>query len=93
VRDIKDAYRQALVEEYEGYVRAGRSADAEHVARVLSKHYGVDVAPQKTEKPAETEGDDAPERTDEERPPENTAKPAAKRGPGRPRKAGQAGKD
>lgn len=95
MRDIKDAYRQALVEEHEAYVRAGRTAEAEHVAGVLSKHYGVDVAPQKAEtaETAETESEDAPERADKDRPPENTAKPPAKRGPGRPRKTSQAGKD
>jgi hypothetical protein len=97
MRDIKDAYRLALVEEYEGYQRAGRDADAQQVAEVLLKHYGVDVAPKKTEpakpEPAKPESadvdDDAPERADAERPPEDTAKPPAKRGPGRPRKPAQ----
>lgn len=91
MRDVKDAYRQAMVEEYEAYVRAGRTADAEYVAGVLSKFYGVDVASKKADakKAEDTKSDDTLERTEKERPPEDTAKPPAKRGPGRPRKPSQ----
>lgn len=85
MRDVKDVYRQALTEEYEAYRRSGREADAKHVAGVLMKHYGVDVTPE----PSGGDDSDALERADEERPPEDTAKPPAKRGPGRPRKTGQ----
>lgn len=71
MRDIKAAYRQAMVEEYEAYRRAGRDAEAEHVADVLRERYGHEVAPEA----------DAPERADAERPPENTAKPKPARTP------------
>jgi hypothetical protein len=76
--DIQAAYKLAFIEEYEGYRRAGRDADAEQVATILREHYGHEVAP-KAKAKAKPE-QDAPERTDAERLPENAtpAKPAAR---------------
>lgn len=44
MRDIEAAYKDALIEEHAGYVRAGRTAEAEHVAEVLKDRYDHDVA-------------------------------------------------
>lgn len=80
MRDIKADYQRALIEEYEGYRRAGRDADAEQVAGVLRDRYGHDVTNGKDAKKAaeKPEKSDTPERTDAERPPEDAApaKPA-----------------
>lgn len=84
MRDIQRDYRDAMVQEYESLVRAGRTVDAKHVQRELRVQFGHSVG-----------GEDAPppepERADEPRPPEDTAeqKPV-RRGPGRPRKATEA---
>ncbi|MCM1972323.1 hypothetical protein [Streptomyces sp. G1] len=45
IRDTRAAYRDALIEEHASYVRAGRTAAAEHVARVLLAEYDHDVTP------------------------------------------------
>jgi hypothetical protein len=76
VRDIQGDYRRAYLDEYEGYRRTGRDEDAEQVASILREQYGHEVAPKAKAKPEQ----DAPERTDAERPPENAtpAKPAAR---------------
>lgn len=84
MRDIEAAYRDALVEEYEGYARAGRTKDAEHVAGILKDRYSYDVA-------GETEGDDGkkaakessqvPEKAEAEKPPENAVDPKPRRTP------------
>lgn len=67
MRDIDAAYKDALVEEYESYMRAGRGEEAEHVAHELRDRYGVDVAPG----PVET----LVERADQ-KPPEAAVPPA-----------------
>ncbi|MEH0442451.1 MULTISPECIES: hypothetical protein [unclassified Streptomyces] len=68
-RNIKNAYRAALIDEYESYRRAGRKAEADHVARVLLAEHGHDVRGDgKTEKEAAVESS----------PPENTASTAPK---------------
>lgn len=69
MRDTKDDYRRALVEEYEAYQRAGRTDDAKHVAEVLRDEYDHEV------------DDGAPEHTAKERPPEDTAVKPARRSP------------
>ncbi|GAA1065207.1 hypothetical protein [Streptomyces asiaticus] len=83
MRDIKADMKAALVQEYEGYVRAGRSAEADQVAKVLKDQYGHDVA--KTdgdgaEKEAKAEPKPAPERADAEKPPEAAVEPKPRRG-------------
>jgi hypothetical protein len=82
MRDIKGDYKRAYLEEYEGYRRAGYDDAAERVAKILREDYEHEVAPKAKAKPEQ----DAPERTDAERPPENAtpAKPVrttAKRAP------------
>lgn len=42
-RNIKSAYKAALIEEYESYRRSGRHAEARHVARVLLAEHDHDV--------------------------------------------------
>lgn len=83
MRDIKAAYEEALVEEYDSYVRAGRSEDAKEVARVLKEQYGHDVAKR------DSDGDDKGkkpepkpelERADVEKPPEAAVDPKPRRG-------------
>jgi hypothetical protein len=44
MRDIETAYKDALIDEHEGYVRAGRIEDAEHVAGILKDRYGHTTA-------------------------------------------------
>lgn len=78
MRDIDAAYKDALVEEYEGYVRAGRSADAKQVAAVLKDRYDHDVAKQDSDT-EEKKPSPAPERADAEKAPENTAEPKPRR--------------
>lgn len=79
---VDDRYKAALIEEHDGYVRAGRKSDAEGVAKVLKEQYGHEVAKQGDddgEKPrlAST----LPESADAEKAPENTAEPKPRRGP------------
>jgi hypothetical protein len=99
VRDFDADFEAALVDEYEGYKRAGRTEDAAAVAKVLQDRFDHDVAPKS--KPVTKA--DAPERADVKapetavppkpvygaatHPPEDAGELAAKRGPGRPRKA------
>lgn len=79
MRDVQADMKAALIDEYESYVRAGREADAAHVAEAL-KYYGYDVA-----KPdGETVTASAPERADAEKPPEAAVEPKPRRG-GRPK--------
>lgn len=75
MRDIEAAYKDALVEEYEGYVRAGRSDDAEHVAGVLKDRFGYDAGRAKAEEAAPA----APEKATEEKPPEAAVDPKPRR--------------
>jgi len=71
MRDIEAAYKDALIEEYEGYMRAGRSEDAEQVAAVLKGDYGYDVVkPDGEAKKAST-----PETKAVPRPPEAAVEP------------------
>lgn len=84
MRDIETAYKDALIDEHEGYVRAGRIEDAEHVAGILKDRYGHSIA-------SESEGDDdktaakeppqAPEKADAEKLPENAMDPKPRRTP------------
>ena len=79
---IDDRYKQALIEEHDGYVRSGRTDDAKGVAKVLKDQYGHDVAKQddgEEEKPklAST----LPESANAEKPAENTAEPKPRRTP------------
>ena len=90
MRDIKADMKAALVQEHAGYVRAGRKAEADQVAKVLKDQYDHDVA--KTdgggvEKEAKAEPNPVPERVDEEKPPEAAVEPKPRRG--RPPKPGQ----
>lgn len=63
-RDTGADYKAAMLEEYEAYVRAGRTEDAEHVATAL-KDLGHDVKGKRTAKKAS-----APERADQKAPEE-----------------------
>lgn len=75
MRDIEAAYKDALIEEHAGYVRAKRTAEAEQVAQVLRDRYGYDVdGESKKETPA-------PEKADAERPPEAAVDPKPRRTP------------
>lgn len=66
MRDIDGDYRRALLDEYTGYVRAGRTDDAEQVAQVLREQYGHEVP---SGEPA------APERADVPKLPEAAVEP------------------
>lgn len=43
LRDIEADYRNAYIDEYEGYKAAGRDNDAQRVAAILNDRYGHDV--------------------------------------------------
>jgi len=45
MRDIEGDYKRAYINEYEAALRAGHTAAAESVARILRDHYGHEVAP------------------------------------------------
>jgi hypothetical protein len=79
MNSIDERYKRALIEEHESYRSAGRGADAEEVARVLKEQYGHDVT--ESDGGGDKKADPVPERTDVERPPENTAEPKPRRGP------------
>lgn len=79
MRDIKADMKAALIDEYEGYVRVNRTADAEGVAAVLKEQYSHDVAAKGDDSRAEDVSQPAPERADEGKPPENTAEPKSRR--------------
>jgi hypothetical protein len=78
-RDIKAAMKAALIEEYDGYVRAGRKADAEGVAKVLKDEHDHDVDKKASEEKPKL-ASTLPERADAEKPAENTAEPRPRRG-------------
>lgn len=87
MRDINQAYRDAMAAEYAALVSAGRLEEAEHVAEELKGQYDIDVRPARAKEPHQPKQPVTPERADVEPPPENTAEPApARRSPGRPRK-------
>jgi Lsr2 len=82
-RDIDGDYREARIQAYHAYLRAGRTDRAEAVAAVLRERHGYEVEPTKKEKPVKTDDSDeppapgpAPERADLGPTPENTAEPA-----------------
>jgi len=77
MRDIEAAYKEALVEEYEGYVRAGRTEDAEHVAGILKDRYGYDAGKRNAEEAAPV----VSEKAAEEKPPEAAVDPKPRRAP------------
>lgn len=80
-RDIDGDYKQALLREYEDYLRSGAKSRARAVARVLRDRYGHDVEP--APKSASTAEEAAPERTDAEPAPDRAVDPKPRR---RPRK-------
>jgi hypothetical protein len=95
VNAIDDRYRRALVEEYESYVRADRTEEAEHVAGVLREQYGYDVDEQARPKEPvqQTEAEPRlpeaavapkPEPPTAEAKPSGAKKAAAKRVPAKP---------
>lgn len=83
MRDIEAAYKDALVEEYEGYVRAGRTEDAEHVAGLLKDRYSYDVAGEVGDDGAKKAEKDPqpPEKAEAEKLPENATDPKPRRTP------------
>ncbi|SMF86110.1 hypothetical protein [Streptomyces sp. Amel2xC10] len=97
IRDVDEAVRQAMIEEWASYAAAGRTAQAAHVAKVLLADYGHDVNAGKTEREEAVEPP-APENAVVTAPPETVvdAKPETA---GRPRAAARkaaakpAGKD
>lgn len=70
-RDIDADYKAAYIHEYEAYRRAGRSGEAERVAKILREQYGHEVDPKPSKKVA-------PERADTKAP-ENAAAPKPSR--------------
>lgn len=78
MRDIEAAYKDALIEEHAGYVRASRTAEAEQVAQVLRDRYGHDVGGEKSKK---AESAPAAERADVAKPPEAAVDPKPRRTP------------
>ncbi len=84
MRDIEAAYKDALVEEYEGYVRAGRTEDAEHVAAILKDRYSHDVVSESEGDGAKKTAKESPqpaEKAAEEKPPEAAVDPKPRRTP------------
>lgn len=79
---VDDRYKQALIEEHDGYVRSGRTEDAKGVARVLKDQYDYDVS-----KKADASEDKPklsstlPENAAAEKPAEDTAEPKSRRSP------------
>lgn len=86
-RDVDAAYKAALVDEYESYLRAGRQAAADQVARVLLAEHGYNVrgdGKEETEtavvSPAENAAASEPKETAVEAKPDSTRQaPAAKK--------------
>jgi hypothetical protein len=83
-------YKAALIEEYEGYARGGRSDEADEVAAELKLVFGwTPGKAEKTTKAEKPEPEPAVERAvpdkDEAETPEKSEAPV-RRGPGRPRK-------
>jgi hypothetical protein len=84
MRDIEAAYKDALIEEYEGYRRAGRTEDAEHVADILKDRYGHSVASESKGDDGKAAAKEAPqpaEKADMEKPSENATDPKPRRTP------------
>lgn len=82
-RDLQADYKAAMIEEYESYIRGGRTAEADDVAAELKLTFGHDVTggaekpePEPPVERAVPEPAETPESPDE----------PVKRGPGRPRK-------
>ena len=82
-RDLQADYKAAMIEEYEGYMRAGRKDAAKEVADELKRTFKHDVnAPEKTVEPEPPVERAVPEPAETPEAPEEPVK----RGPGRPRK-------
>ena len=79
MRDIEAAYKDALIDEHEGYVRAGRTAEAEQVAEALKDRYDYDVDKRDGDAKKEKEPSSAPERADAEKAPETAVDPKPRR--------------
>lgn len=82
MRDIKQAYRAAMIDEYAALKASGRDEEAEHVATVLAERYdhkvdGRKKPPESTDKP---ESSDTPETTAADPAPEAAVPPAPRRG-------------
>lgn len=69
MNDIEASYRRALIEEYEGYRRAGQDDRAKGVAAVLRDQYGYEVDRERAD-------EKAPENAAEPKPTQR--RPAAK---------------
>ena len=79
MRDIEAAYKDALIEEHAGYVRANRSAEAEQVAQVLRDRYDHDVTRKSDGGEKVKEPEPAPERVDAGKAPEAAVDPKPRR--------------
>ncbi|MFF3884033.1 hypothetical protein [Streptomyces sp. NPDC001914] len=76
MKAIDDRYKRAMIDEYEGHVRARRTELAEHVAETLLSQYGYDVNALADDEPSETtEAGPAPETTAVAPPPEAAVEP------------------
>ncbi|MFF8406904.1 hypothetical protein ACF06P_35415 [Streptomyces sp. NPDC015684] len=69
MKAVDDRYKAGLIDEYQSYVRAKRTKEAEGVAQVLRDQYDYDVDSQDDDEPKEG----TPESTDTGKAPENTA--------------------
>lgn len=81
MRDIEAAYKDALIEEHAGYVRAGRTEDAEHVAATLKDRYDHDVTNEGIEAPAPEPKKAEAEKADAGKAPEAAVDPKPRRTP------------
>lgn len=82
MRDIEAAYKDALIEEHAGYVRANRTAEAEQVAQVLRDRYGHDIdGGGGDERLKKAESAQAPEKAQAEKAPEAAVDPKPRRSP------------
>lgn len=78
MKAIDDRYKAAMIDEYESYMRAKRTKDAQHVAKTLLDTYGYDVtAQEEPEKEQAAEPSVAPETTAAAPPPEAAVEPKA----------------
>ncbi|MFF7966756.1 hypothetical protein ACFZC3_15490 [Streptomyces sp. NPDC007903] len=79
MKAVDERYKAALIDEYQSYVRAKRTKDAEHVAQVLRDQYDYDVDAQddetKSAKPESKDVGAAPETTSAGSPPEAAVEP------------------
>lgn len=83
MKAIDDRYKAAMIDEYESYVRAKRTKDAEHVAQALLDRFGYDVhaEPESEESGPAAETKDvapAPQTTAAAKPPEAAVEPQPK---------------